>query len=81
VARAPLTDDERAALAALAAASGCVLVEVPAGARFHAGTMDKAATRSEPSEEDLVLECLAPGLRLEGTTGSLVHPRVLVGTA
>jgi hypothetical protein len=81
VARNPLTEGERAALGALADTSGCVLVEVPPGTRFHPGTMDKSATRSEPSEEDLVLECLAPGLRLEGTTGSLVHPRVLVGTA
>ncbi len=81
VARNALTASERSALAALAEASGCELIEVPPGARFVSATMEKAATRSEPSEEDHVLECLMPGLRLAGTQGGLVHPRVLVATA
>jgi hypothetical protein len=81
VGRHSLTAPERASLAALAEASGCELIEVPAGARFVSATMEKAATRSDPSEEDHVLECLMPGLRLAGTQGGLVHPRVLVATA
>ncbi len=81
VQRHPLTEAEREALASMAEAAGCELIEVPAGARFASATMEKAGTRSEPSEEDHVLECVMPGLRAAGTQGAAVHPRVIVATA
>lgn len=79
--RSALTDDERRALAAGAAAAGCELVEAPVGQRYSAATMDKAGERAEPADEGLVVACAMPGLRLSGSAGSLVHPRVIVGTA
>jgi hypothetical protein len=42
--------------------------------------MDKAMVQADPAEEGNVLECLMPGLRLAGTDGALVFPRVLVAT-
>lgn len=77
---APLLERERAALAALAAAAGCDLIVPKAGARFSSSSMDKASTASEPAEEGNVLECLIPGLRLTGTEGALVFPRVVVAS-
>jgi hypothetical protein len=79
--RAALGDDERRALTAAAAAAGCELVEAAVGARYGAATMDKAGERPEPADEGLVVACVMPGLRLAGSAGSLVHPRVIVGTA
>lgn len=81
VTRHPLTAAEREALAAAATAAGCELIEVPAGQRFSSATMEKAAARPEPAEEDHVLECVMPGLRLAGAAGAAVHPRVVVATA
>lgn len=79
--RAALTDDERRALARAAAAAGCELVEAPVGQRYSPTTMDKAGERAEPADEGLVVACAMPGLRLTGSAGSLVHARVIVGTA
>ena len=79
--RAALTDDERRALAAAAAAAGCELVDAAVGQRFSAAAMDKAGERAEPADEGLVVAGVMPGLRLAGSAGSLVHPRVIVGTA
>lgn len=81
VTRHPVTAAEREALGAAALAAGCELIDVPAGARFSSATMEKAGTRPEPAEEDHVLECVMPGLRLAGAAGAAVHPRVLVATA
>lgn len=81
VVRAPLSDRERASLGALAGAAGCELIDVSVGVRFSPLVMEKALTRVDPSEEDMVLECLFPGLRIAGTDGSLLHPRVVVGIA
>lgn len=81
VARAPLSDAEREALAAMARAAGCELVEVEVGARYVASGMEKVGTRAEPAEEDHVLACAMPGLRLGGASGAAVQPRVIVGTA
>jgi chromosome segregation ATPase len=81
VVRHPLTAAEYEALAAAARAAGCELIDVPAGQRFANGTMEKAGTRPEPAEEDNVLECVMPGLRLAGSPGAIVHPRVIVATA
>lgn len=81
VARHPLTVPERAALVALADAAGCELIEVAVGARFSSASMEKVGTRSEPADEDHVLECVMPGLRLAGTQGAVAHPRVIVATA
>lgn len=80
-AKAELTAEERAALAKAAQAAGCELVEPPVGQRFHAAAMDKAGERAEPADEGLVVACVMPGLRLAGTAGAVVHPRVIVGTA
>ena len=74
----PLAPQERAALADLAAAAGCQLIEPALGMRFSSLSMDKADTASDPAEADNVLECLIPGLRLAGSDGSLVFPRVRV---
>lgn len=78
--RSALGDDERRALARAAAAAGCELVEAAVGQRYSAGSMEKAGERPEPAEEGLVVACVMPGLRLAGSAGSLVHPRVIVGT-
>jgi hypothetical protein len=80
VARIHLTQDERIALGAMADAAGCQLIDVQIGQRFSSTTMEKAATRVEPADEDHVLECLMPGLRMAETTGAVVHPRVVVAT-
>jgi predicted nuclease with TOPRIM domain len=80
VARIQLTQDERIALSAMADAAGCQLIEVQVGQRFSSATMEKTATRVEPADEDHVLECLMPGLRMAETTGAVVHPRVVVAT-
>ena len=37
--------------------------------------------RPEPADEDHVLECVMPGLRLAQSQGAVVHPRVIVATA
>ncbi len=76
----PLTQAERSALAALAQAARCDLIEPPLGARFDSELMDKLATALDPSEEGNVLACLMPGLRLAGTEGALVFPKVKVAT-
>lgn len=76
----PLQDRERAALRGLAEAAGCELIAPEHGVRFSASSMDKASTTPDPAEEGNVLECLLPGLRLAGSDGSLVFPRVLVAT-
>jgi hypothetical protein len=80
VAAAPLTSAERAPLAQLAQASGCELIEPDHGVRFSSSSMDKASTQPDPAEEGNVLACLMPGLRLAGTDGALVFPRVLVAS-
>lgn len=74
----PLTADERRALGPLAAAAGCELIEVPEGQRFGASSMDRIATSPDPAEEGNVLQCLMPGLRLCGSDGALVFPKVRV---
>jgi len=74
----PLGAEERAALDSLAAAAGCELIEPELGTRFSSLSMDKADTAPDPAEADNVLECLMPGLRLAGSDGSLVFPRVRV---
>ncbi|HLM73961.1 MAG TPA: hypothetical protein VK459_14750 [Polyangiaceae bacterium] len=79
-AQAPLLEREKSAIGALAAAAGCSLIIPDAGVRFSPGSMDKAASVSDPAEEGNVVECLVPGLRLAGTDGSLVLPRVVVAT-
>lgn len=81
VARAPLTDAEQRALSALAAAAGCELVTVAAGTRYASSSMEKVGTRTEPADEDLVVECALAGLRLSGAAGLAVQPRVIVGAA
>lgn len=81
VTRNPLTREERDALVGLAELARCVLLDVPAGTRFASATMEKVATRAEPAEEDHVLECLMPGLRLGDSQGAVVHPKVVVATA
>lgn len=80
VVTAPLSDRERAALPRLAEASGCELITPDHGVRFSASSMDKASTQTDPAEEGNVLDCLLPGLRLAGTDGALVFPRVVVAT-
>jgi hypothetical protein len=77
---APLLPRERAALATLARAAGCELVEPAHGTRFAAASMEKAGTVSEPSEEGNVVSTAAPGLRRAGTEGALVFPRVVVAS-
>lgn len=77
-AQAHLLAREKAALSALASAAGCELITPAAGTKFAATSMDKASTISEPAEEGNVVECLIPGLRLTGTEGALVFPRVVV---
>ncbi len=81
VTRHALTATEREALARAAESAGCALIEVSAGTRFASASMEKVATRSEPADEDHVLECLMPGLRLAESQGAVVHPKVVVATA
>lgn len=81
VTRYALSREEREALGALAEASGCALIEVAPGARFASASMEKVATRSEPADEDHVLACLMPGVRLAESQGAVVHPKVVVATA
>lgn len=80
VAQAPLLDKERSALAGIAEAAGCELVEPEPGTRFSGASMDRAGTRSDPAEEGNVIECLMPGVRRAGTEGALVLPRVIVAS-
>jgi hypothetical protein len=75
-----LGDREKTALRALAAAAGCELITPEHGARFSVSAMDKASTEQDPAEEGNVLDCLMPGLRLAGTEGAMVFPRVVVAT-
>ncbi|MCS6902301.1 MAG: hypothetical protein RMJ98_21905 [Myxococcales bacterium] len=77
---APLSPIERAALPRLAGASGCELIEPEQGVRFSSSSMDKAGVQPDPAEEGNVLGCLMPGLRLVGTEGALVFPRVIVAS-
>ena len=81
VARAPLTEAEGRALAAMATAAGCELAPVTRGTRYASATMEKVGTRVDPADEDLVLECAMPGLRILGAPGLAVQPRVIVGVA
>lgn len=78
--RMGLIHEEREALEAMAAAAGCELVEVGSGQRFSAAAMEKVGVRAEPAEEGNVLECVMPGLRKAGNSGSLVHPKVVVAS-
>ena len=75
-----LSDDERRALTSLAQAAGCETIVVDVGTKFSATTMERAASEPDPAEEGNVLACWIPGLRLAGTDGSMVFPRVLVAT-
>ena len=79
--KSALSADEGMALAKAAVAAGCELLEPAVGQRFNAATMDKAGERAEPADEGLVVACVMPGVRLVGTAGAVVHPRVIVGTA
>lgn len=81
VTRHALTAVEREALSRAAESAGCVLIEVSPGTRFASASMEKVATRSEPADEDHVLECPMPGLRLAESQGAVVHPKVVVATA
>ncbi|MFW5741329.1 MAG: hypothetical protein ACOC1F_13295 [Myxococcota bacterium] len=74
----PLSDVEHEALANMAQAAGCELIEPALGARFEADAMDKIATAPDPAEEGNVLACLMPGLRLAGSEGALAFPKVKV---
>lgn len=80
VTSAGLNERERAALAAMAQAVGCELIVPAGGTRFSTATMEKTATRKDPAEEGNVVECAMPGLRLAGTEGALVFPKVIVAT-
>jgi hypothetical protein len=75
-----LSDVERVALTALAQAAGCEVIAIDVGTKFSATTMERAASEPDPAEEGNVLACWIPGLRLAGTDGSIVFPRVLVAT-
>jgi hypothetical protein len=77
-AHSPLSATEAAALEALARAAGCELIAPAPGVRFSSSSMDKALSVPDPAEEGNVLECLVPGLRLAGSDGALVFPRVKV---
>lgn len=78
VAQMPLSDDERASLQGMSEAAGCELIVPDAGTRYTSSSMDKTATLREPSEEGNVLDCMMPGLRLAGTAGAFVFPKVKV---
>jgi predicted nucleic acid-binding Zn-ribbon protein len=80
LAHAPLSAAERVALTRLAEAAGSELIDPVPGARFSAQTMEKAGTEPDPAEEGNVTRCALPGLRLRGTDGALVFPRVVVAT-
>lgn len=79
-ASAPLSERESQALRKLAEAAGCELIVPERGVRFSSASMEKGATRSDPAEEGNVLDTLVPGLRMAGTEGAMVFPRVLVAT-
>ena len=82
VTRNPLSREEREALAALADAAGCALIEVAPGTRFATAVMEKVATRPEPADEDHVLECLMPGRAPRRHPGRRGAPQgVVVATA
>lgn len=78
--QSPLAAAERVALTRLAEAAGGELIDPTPGTRFSSQTMDKAGTTSDPAEEGNVTRCALPGLRLRGTEGALVFPRVVVAT-
>lgn len=80
-ASAPLLSREQAAISALADAAGCELVLPKMGERFSPSSMEKVKTVSEPSEEGNVVDCAMPGLRLAGSEGALVLPKVVVAIA
>ncbi|MCU0686313.1 MAG: hypothetical protein MUF34_29385, partial [Polyangiaceae bacterium] len=56
------------------------LIDPAPGTRFSTQTMEKAGTLADPAEEGNVTRCALPGLRLRGTDGALVFPRVVVAT-
>jgi hypothetical protein len=74
-------DDERRGAGEGGGGGGLRAGGAGVGQRYSAATMDKAGERAEPADEGLVVACVMPGLRLAGSAGSLVHPRVIVGTA
>jgi hypothetical protein len=74
----PLSALERLALEHLAEAAACELIVPKLGARFSSTEMDQLDTRPDPAEEGNVLECMMPGLRLAGSDGALVFPKVRV---
>jgi len=75
----PLMDAERAAMQGMAEAAGCELIVPDVGTRYSSQGMEKAATLRDPAEEGNVVECMMPGLRLAGSAGALVFPKVKVG--
>lgn len=79
VVQMPLADTERAAMQGMAEAAGCELIVPDMGTRYSSQSMDRAATARDPAEEGNVVECLMPGLRLAGSAGALVFPKVKVG--
>ncbi|HEU4539077.1 MAG TPA: hypothetical protein VFS00_33380 [Polyangiaceae bacterium] len=80
LAQAPLAAAERVALTRLAEAAESELIDPAPGTRFSSQTMEKAGTLVDPAEEGNVTRCALPGLRLRGTEGALVFPRVVVAT-
>ncbi len=79
VAMNPLVDAERAAMQGMAEAAGCELIVPEAGTRYSSQGMEKVATLRDPAEDGNVVECMMPGLRLRGSAGALVFPKVKVG--
>ncbi len=80
LAQTPLGAAERVALTRLAEAADGELIDPAPGTRFSSQAMEKAGTVSDPAEEGNVARCALPGLRLRGTDGALVFPRVVVAT-
>jgi hypothetical protein len=80
LAQSPLAAAERVALTRLAEAADGELIDPAPGTRFSTQTMEKAGTLADPAEEGNVTRCALPGLRLRGTDGALVFPRVVVAT-
>jgi hypothetical protein len=78
LAQSPLAAAERVALTRLAEAAGGELIDPVPGTRFSSQTMEKAGTVADPAEEGNVTRCALPGLRLRGSEGALVFPRVIV---
>ncbi|HEU4410050.1 MAG TPA: hypothetical protein VFS43_32650 [Polyangiaceae bacterium] len=78
--QSPLAAAERVALTRLAEAAGAELIDPAPGTRFSSQTMEKSGTMADPAEEGNVTRCALPGLRLRGTEGALVFPRVVVAT-